>query len=466
MSDGSCRVSPASWLSDVRRSSDARFSNPGFRSLLVREGESKSAAFVLVFEIEGDRKVMHRRECGRSRSDAIPSLSISIVKFLHTADWQLGKPFARISDVGKRSLVRQERFNVVRRIGEVAKAHGAEFVIVAGDLFDSPTADKSTVSSACSAIGQLGLPVYVIPGNHDHGGAGGIWDQEFFVREQSKLAPNLHVLLKAEPVGLEQAWLLPCPLLRRAESGDATGWLRQSGVILNCECAKPRIVIAHGSTTDFGGSGGEEEGDNQATNRLELARLPMAELDYIALGDWHGTHQAGEKAWYPGTPENDRFPKGGDHDPGNVLVVELERGGRPQVTPVRTARLGWHELHFDFSGDASLGALQDRLQGMIGQRAGEDLLLLELTGSLGVEASMELEHVLESLESRLLRLKLRNQTAVAPSEAEILALTQRPGDPLISSVSRKLLALSQTGDEAASTARIALRELHRATGGR
>ena len=77
------------------------------------------------------------------------------VTFLHTADWQLGKPFAGVADVQKRSLLQNERFAVIKRIGNQAKKHRAEFILIAGDLFDSPSATKATVSAACSAIGEL-----------------------------------------------------------------------------------------------------------------------------------------------------------------------------------------------------------------------------------------------------------------------------------------------------------------------
>ena len=65
--------------------------------------------------------------------------------FIHTADWQLGKPLAGIEDVQKRSLVQQERIHVIQRLGAIAAQQKAEFILVAGDLFDSPTASKATV---------------------------------------------------------------------------------------------------------------------------------------------------------------------------------------------------------------------------------------------------------------------------------------------------------------------------------
>jgi DNA repair exonuclease SbcCD nuclease subunit len=86
------------------------------------------------------------------------------VTFIHTADWQLGKPFAGVEDVQKRSLLQNERLIVIKRIADKAREHNAEFVLLAGDLFDSSSATKATVSAAFSAIGALGLPAYAIPG--------------------------------------------------------------------------------------------------------------------------------------------------------------------------------------------------------------------------------------------------------------------------------------------------------------
>jgi hypothetical protein len=85
---------------------------------------------------------------------------------------------------------------------------------------------------------------------------------------------------------------------------------------------------------------------------------------------------------------------------------------------------------------------------------------LTLTGSLGIEASTRLEQILESLDARLLRLKLLNQTLIFPTDQEIRDLTQRGSDPLIANVAMRLLALSEGEDEDAQVARIALRELH------
>jgi DNA repair exonuclease SbcCD nuclease subunit len=384
------------------------------------------------------------------------------MRFVHTADWQIGKPFAGISDPRKRSLVQQARIEAIKRIGAVAEEAGADFVLVAGDVFDSSSADKATVSAACGAIGGMRVPVIVIPGNHDHGGPGSVWEQEFFQREQEALAPKMKILTEAVPLELESAVILPCPAMRRMVLGDSTEWLRSPDSYAGLPADKPRIVFAHGSTQAFTGQWDDEGEGGTTTNLIDLGRLPDGEIDYIALGDWHGTKQVGAKAWYAGTPEPDRFPKGGDHDAGNILVVEVERGGAPRVSKTPTGKLTWAELSFDFADDAALSQLESRLTSLLGQRTDEDLLRLCLSGSLGIEASIRLEQIRESLEARLLRVKLVDQTFLAPATEEIQVLTQGGGDPLIARVAAQLVERAVGEDEDAAVARIALRELHAA----
>ncbi len=380
--------------------------------------------------------------------------------FLHTADWQLGKPFSSVRDDGKRHRLQQERLHAVQRLASLVKESDAAFVMVAGDVFDSPQATKATVSAACAAIGGIGVPVLVIPGNHDHGGAGSIWEQEFFKREWQQLAPNLQVLTSPEPVVLDCAILFPAPLLRRHEPGDPTAWIRTVLDDPALPAGFPRIVLAHGTIQGFGSMQTDEDEVAAAANWIDLSRLPVDGIDYIALGDWHGTKQVGPKAWYSGTPEIDRFPKGGGNDPGNVLRVTVSRGSAPQVEALRTTRFSWKDMAFQFNDDADLDRFAAALDEEIGNRGDENLLSLVLEGSLGIAAAGRLEQILESWESRLLRLKLDHRVVIAPSAEEIIGLTQRADDPLIATVAGQLVAECQGDGEEASIARLALRELH------
>lgn len=387
----------------------------------------------------------------------LPSMPL---KILHTADWQLGKPYARVTDLEKRGRLQNERFECLKRIGKLISEHEADLVLVAGDLFDSPSPVNATVARACEAIGRMEVPVLVIPGNHDHGGPGSLWEQPFFLRQQEQLAPNLQVLLTPEPLLLENAIIFPAPLLRRQSLADPTVWIRTAFDAADVPHDIPRIVLAHGSVQGFEARQDDEDEEEGGLNHLDLSRLPASEIDYIALGDWHGTKQVSPKAWYAGTPEIDRFPRGADNDPGHVLLVQADRGQEPQVEKAATGHLRWNEFRHRFSEDEGFHAFRTELDGRIGEWGQDSLLKLSLDGSLGIETSQELAELIEGLEARLLRLKLEDRVTIAPSEEETQALAERPADPLIASVARELLTLTE-GDEP-EVARLALRELHAA----
>jgi DNA repair exonuclease SbcCD nuclease subunit len=384
------------------------------------------------------------------------------VRFIHTADWQIGKPFAWVSDPDKRGILQRKRLDAVKRIAQAVQQHKASFVVVAGDLFDSPTPTKSLVSEVCSLIGNMGVPVFVIPGNHDHGGPLGLWEKPFFSQERTKLAANLTVLLEYKPYELDNSIILPCPLLKRHEISDPTAWLRDHAEGLKgLPHDKPRIVIAHGSVQDFGRLPDEDEGDQStASNRIELDKIQLDQFDFIALGDWHGTKSVNNKAWYSGTPELDRFNKGGEYAPGNVLVVEAARGMQPSVTPVPISETRWHEEDFSLNNEDDLRIMESRIETLVGREVNLDLMKLRVTGLAGLEGFSRLEDLYETLRSRFISLRLEDSVLLQPSEEELLDLTTQSDDPLTAQIAGTLVGIINGTSEDAEVARVALRELY------
>jgi DNA repair exonuclease SbcCD nuclease subunit len=381
-------------------------------------------------------------------------------RFLHTADWQLGKPYERIdNDDDKRSLASQARFDVLKTIGERIKAHQAEFVLVAGDLFDSITPSNANVSKAFERMGNWNVPVFIIPGNHDHGGPASLWENDYLVAEQQKLAPLVKVLLDRKPFAHGDVVIYPCPLLRRSDTSDLTAWLRDPSVHPAEHNAKTRIVLAHGTVQGFGSSSDEEEDTPGESNLIDVKRLPEREYDYIALGDWHGTTEVTAKAWYSGTPETDRFPRGSDNDPGNILEVVAGRSLLPKVTKTRTSHLGWVSLDHRFTADEQVAQLESNLLTEVLAKADQTLIKLHFTGSLGIKASGDLQKLYSVIRARSIRLKLKDEVGIAPTDEEISKLCQDSQNPLIARVATKLVERVKTNPAEAAKASLALREL-------
>jgi DNA repair exonuclease SbcCD nuclease subunit len=391
-----------------------------------------------------------------------------VTRFIHTADWQIGKSYRQVGDEQKRFRLQQERLSAIGRIRDVARMQNAEFVLVAGDLFDSPTPPTTAVLEVLEAIGEMEIPVLVIPGNHDHGALGTVWHRDDFQRHQRQMAPNLKLLLEREPFPIGQAIVLPCPLLRNQDSADPTLWLR--GVDWSAlPPGAPRIVLAHGGVHGFSGRDYslDEEAQTGANNLIDLAALPAAEIDYIALGDWHNLKQVAPNAWYPGTPEPDQFDQGDDNQRGQVLLVELERGAPPQVQTIPTGRIRWHNIRFRFNSDADLDRFERHVDELTAGRVARDLLRVEVSGSLSLAGHRRYDQLVTDLENRLLRLRLKGDCQQAPEAGELEQLTGRVEDPLIARVAEQLQHRLQRDDdpesEQAAIARAALCELFRFT---
>ncbi|MCB9766464.1 MAG: DNA repair exonuclease [Alphaproteobacteria bacterium] len=366
-----------------------------------------------------------------------------MARFVHTADLQLGMPFHWIKDdPGARA--REARLEAIERIGQVARDHRATFIVIAGDLFDANTVDDRVVVQACDRLRAVDLPVYVIPGNHDHGGADSVYRAERFRR----VCPdNLQVLMEPAPQLVDSGTvLLPAPLLRRKVSASPTRHLTAE---LGRDLAPDgvRVGLAHGTVQGFG--------EVQATNLVDPELARTTDLDYLALGDWHGLKQVSDRAWYAGAPEPTSFK---ENDPGHVLVVDIPEHGRPpEVQPVHVARTRWVRHDAQLYTTDHVEALDRWFQDIDDPR--HTLVRLELEGVLSLTALERLAHVLEVAEARLLHLRRRGPGVLpAPTADELASIAT---DGYVKTAVDALRARTEsTGADAATAAR-ALQLLYR-----
>ena len=324
------------------------------------------------------------------------------------------------------------------------QAYRSSCVLVAGDVFDGNLVPDRTIVQALAAMRGFSGHSVLLPGNHDAALAEGVWGR------LARLGAPANVIAAARPAPISLAdgrvVVLPAPLTERHTSEDLTAWMDA----VETPSAALRIGLAHGSVS------GRLPEAADAANPIDPERATRARLDYLALGDWHGTLEIAARSWYSGTPEPDRFR---GNEAGNVLLVELERpGALPSVTRLPTARHAWHQLRLDLTGAAEPAVLLDRLLAAAGPLP-RAVVQLTLAGSVDLAARAELEAALRRWEGEVCHLAVRDELVDAPSERDLLSL----GDaPMIGAVAAELAALAAGADaERRAVAAMALRLLHR-----
>jgi DNA repair exonuclease SbcCD nuclease subunit len=326
------------------------------------------------------------------------------MRFIHTADWQIGKPFKRFGD--RECLLKQARLMAIEKIGQLAVREGAPHVLVAGDIYDTEAPAPRTLLEPLERMRRFtNVTWHLIPGNHDPHRPKGVWDR---VRE-SGIPANVHLHLTPEPAVLDCGGvLLPAPLTRKSEGGDLTEWMDRAetgaGVI--------RIGVAHGSVVGFG-SGGE------ANNPVDPRRPERARLDYLALGDWHRTMQVGPALWYAGTPEPDRA---GGQEVGQALLVDVPSpGAPPAVTAHTVGTYRWLTREEHLADCAELDDMETTLRAL--SEPSCTILRLFIRGALPLAGRVELSRRLLGLSAAFFELDVdQTNLAVRPTGADLEAI--------------------------------------------
>ena len=326
------------------------------------------------------------------------------MRFIHTADWQIGKSFRRYGE--KEANLRLARLDAIERIGEAAVENGAGFVLVAGDLFDHFAPSDRTAREPMARMAKFAsVSWFIIPGNHDPHRPDAVWDR----LASLGLPGNVHPLLTPAPRAAGPgAVILPAPLLRKSETNDLTAWWDEA----QSEPGAIRIGLAHGAVSGF-------SSQQEASNPIDPARARSAGLAYMALGDWHRTLQVGERVWYSGTPEPDRA---GSQQIGKALLVEVEGSeAPPKVSEIVTGKHRWDSRAARLEDQAGVDDLDASLRAM--PDTFRTLLRLDVSGALALGARADLQKRLAALEASFFHLEIEaGALAARPSPEDFDAI--------------------------------------------
>jgi DNA repair exonuclease SbcCD nuclease subunit len=328
-----------------------------------------------------------------------------MTRFLHTADWQIGRQFATF-DPEHAPILAEARIAAVERLAALATEHRVDAVLVAGDVFDAQTVSERTVRRLFNALAGYAGPWLMIPGNHDAALAESVWTR---AQRLGAVPPNAQLLLAPELRLFEAQGfaVLPAPLTQRHTYNDLTSWFDQA----ETPAGLLRIGLGHGSV-----QGILAEGIDSA-NPLAPDRAASARLDYLALGDWHGCKRIDARTWYAGTPEPDRFKA---NDAGQALLVEIAApGAEPQVTPLAVGQFHWHLLATHLHVASDLDALLEELAGL----GAQDVVDLRVAGRIDLAGRQRLQAAVGSAEARARHLQADlSALQLVPTDEDIAGL--------------------------------------------
>jgi DNA repair exonuclease SbcCD nuclease subunit len=176
---------------------------------------------------------------------------------------------------------------------DAARDAEADVVLLAGDTFDCHRLPDDLIDRAAAVIAAAGLPVVLLPGNHDP-----IVPEAVYHRRSLAAVPNLHIIGLADEESIAFADL------------DLEIWgrpHRDYGDMIPFETVSPRrtrwqIAAAHGHYVPAP--------DRSVRPRPSWLigddEIAATGADYVALGHWNAPARVGNggvAAYYSGSPE-------------------------------------------------------------------------------------------------------------------------------------------------------------------
>ena len=341
---------------------------------------------------------------------------MTAVTFIHTSDFQLGMTRWFLSPSAQ-SRFDDDREEAVVRLGELASETGAEFIVVAGDVFEHNSLNTSTLLRSKEVLKNLPVPVYLLPGNHDPLVADSIFFNSF--------ADNVHVIADSEPIEVRSGVeIVGAPYLsKRANYDLVRRALEPLEPLDRASGAVARIAVGHGQVESRAGEAEESDADTIDLTFVEDC-LDRGVIDYLALGDTHSTASLGRtgKVWFSGSPETTAFDDR-ERDSCNALVVRVE-GEAVDVEKRSVGRWAFRALDADVNSMDDVERFLAELEEMPGKT--RTAVKYSLRGTLGLSAQARLEQGLANLEEVFASLKPRERTMdlhLAPSEDELSELS-------------------------------------------
>ncbi len=324
-----------------------------------------------------------------------------MVKFAHTADVHLGG--------WKQQPLQDLNLQSFKKAVEIWINEKVDFVLIAGDLFDSAFPPIDVLKEAFSEFKKLkdaGIPCFIIAGSHDYSVSGktflDVLERAGFCKnvvdyeekeEKIILNPTIYkgVAIYGYPGKTSN---LEINDLRRAEFNESPGMFK--------------IFMMHTMIDKARGG--------LPVDALETSKLPFA--DYYALGHLHIDFQY-ENFVYPGPIFPNNFQELEDLEHGRFCIIDTELDSRNQF---RKVELKIKEIvSFDIEIENALLATEKIISELEKKDLDDKIVLLRLRGTLetGKNSDIKFSQIEETAKRKNAYFLLRNTHELKTKEAEL-----------------------------------------------
>jgi DNA repair exonuclease SbcCD nuclease subunit len=334
--------------------------------------------------------------------------------FLHAADLHLGsqlKSLGQHLDEERTALIRQLVSAVFNDLIDVAIERNVEFVVLAGDVYDTAENDPSAklrVIRGFRRLEEAGIRVFMVHGNHDPLGTK--------MKQVDDLPSNVHVFGYGE-VGSETFALRNGVSVTVAGISYKTEKESENLAQKFASVTGSTVVgVLHTNVGNIGTAGGH--GNYAPCSQDDLKNSPV---NYWALGHIHDRQvvQTPKGYWaYPGNLQG-RSTKATECGPKGVLIVGInDMGAITEPEFVAVDRVRFHRLTVNVNDCLSAIQVFDKVAAQIeevvnGSDSRPMLIRLEISGP--TEACEDLQSHKDSLLS-----DVRNHVASVIGAGDVL----------------------------------------------
>lgn len=317
------------------------------------------------------------------------------VSFVHCADIHLDAPFSVFENENLSSERRRDLKKTFEKITDMVVSENADFLLIAGDLYEHEYAARSTIGWINEQFRKLGpKPVIIVPGNHDPY-VKNSWYRSYQWND------NVHILTSENPEYFDEK------LNVYFYGIGFDTFLQETLPVQKPPHVMPgriNICLFHGTL--------EMQFTQSPYNPVDLNRLAGLGFDYYALGHFHSRSEVFSDMGMinPGSPEPLGFDEKGDHGVYLVELVKNEKLKR-QFTFVKTQQRAYREADVNVEGTDTFDGLSKKINEVLqSEDSRRNIIRINLTGKLSPGFYIDPELLKQQFESACFSLQFNDMT--------------------------------------------------------